>query len=435
MFTITNCLFSNNTSGGNILEITSNRLYMSNINLISNKIKCIEYSIIQITALVLYYEQNLNIYNVNFINNTGTGLKLKEVKVHFNNITFYNNTGVYGGGMSLYRTHIYLTGPLIFNRNTALFGGAIYIATAEIQFLPYITDCATFEQIIFSSNFASTLGADIFIEDGFSVTDVIYFTFPCTFNDYVLTHVTGDHIISGPYNITINPQSNSTITLFPGQKLTYSAKVTDYFGNLTSCLVNIILECGNNFCEHVQLAGDEQSLLTTSNFTTNLYLTSNVEHHDYSIKLRFLCLDTNAEVYANVNLTTCPLGYVFQTSQKSQPIQGTCECASDDVQCDFVLGVACIRHGFWLGNINPDDVLRTLSITQLHDIVRLTYHLVLSVDYLRLITSFQLLKMNNVMDYMVDYCVEVVEKMLCLVLKLLIVFHHQIANHGNLILL
>ena len=115
MSTITNCLFSNNTSGGNILEITSNRLYMSNINLISNKIKWIEYSIIRITALLLYYEQNLNICNVNFINNTGTGLKLKEVKVYFNNITFYNNTGVYGGGMSLYRTRIYLTGPLKYS--------------------------------------------------------------------------------------------------------------------------------------------------------------------------------------------------------------------------------------------------------------------------------------------------------------------------------
>ena len=34
--------------------------------------------------------------------------------------------------MSLYNTHIYLTGPLIFETNTALFGGAIYIATAEI---------------------------------------------------------------------------------------------------------------------------------------------------------------------------------------------------------------------------------------------------------------------------------------------------------------
>ena len=41
---------------------------------------------------------------------------------------------------------------------------------------------------------------------------------------------------------------------FPGQKLTYSAKVTDYFGNLTSCLVDINLECRNyNFCEHVQI--------------------------------------------------------------------------------------------------------------------------------------------------------------------------------------
>ena len=240
MLTITNCLFSNNTSGGNILEITSNGLHMSNIHLISNKIKWIEYSIIQTTAII-FHPHERNLCN----NNTGTGLKLKDVTVSFNNIRFYNNTGVYGGGMSLYHTIIYLTGPLIFERNTALFGGAIYITTAEIFHYP---QCTTFEQITFSSNFASTLGADVFIEDGFSVTPTTYFTFPC-FN--VPNHVRGDHIISGPYNITINPQSNSTITLFPGQKLTYSAKVTDYFGNLTSCLVIIILECGNNFCEHV----------------------------------------------------------------------------------------------------------------------------------------------------------------------------------------
>ena len=152
---------------------------------------------------------------------------------------------------------------------------------------------------------------------GVSVCPTIYFTFPCI--NVISNDVSGDHIISGPYNITNDPQSNSTITLFPGQKLTYSATVTDYFGNLTSCLVNIILVCGNSFCEHVQLTGDAQSLLSTSNFTTNLYLTSNVEHHDYySIKLWFLCVDINAEVYANVNLTTCPLGYVFQTPQKSK---------------------------------------------------------------------------------------------------------------------
>ena len=362
MFTITNCLFSNNTSGGNIVEITSNRLYMSNINFTSNKIKWIEYSILKITAALPHYKPNLNIGNINFINNTGTGLKLKEVTVYFNNITFYNNTGVYGGGMSLYDAHIYFTGPLIFERNTALFGGAIYIATAEI--LEHNYHCTTVEQIAFSSNFAGTLGADVFIEDGLTVRDIIYSGFPCI-NDTIPNNIRGDHIISGPYNITINPQSNSTITLFPGQRLTYSANVTDYFGNLTSCSVNINLECVNNFCENVQLTGDAQSLLLTSIFTTNLYLTSNVEHYDYSIKLRFLCLDSNAEVYANVNLTTCPLGYVFQTPQNSQPIQGTCKCvdiASDDVQCDFVLGVACIRHGYWLGKYNSDNALEDTLI-------------------------------------------------------------------------
>ena len=68
---------------------------------------------------------------------------------------------------------------------------------------------------------------------------VIQFTLPFRVQ-LVPNHVRGDHIISGPYNITINPCTKA-ITVFPGQKLTYSAKVTDYFGNLTSCLVNINL--------------------------------------------------------------------------------------------------------------------------------------------------------------------------------------------------
>ena len=235
MFTITSCLLSNNTSGGNILEITSNRLYMSNINLASNKLRRIDYSIMRITSILLFFEQynTMNISNITFINNTGTGLKLKEATVYFNNITFYNNTGVYGGGMSLYHTHIYLTGPLIFEKNTALFGGAIYIATTEIIVVTY---CTTFKQITFSSNFAGKFGADVFVEDAFSVTNIIYYSFPCI-NDTISNFVKGDHIICGAYAITINPKQNSTISLFPGQKLTYSANVTDYFGNLTYCLV------------------------------------------------------------------------------------------------------------------------------------------------------------------------------------------------------
>ena len=87
--------------------------------------------------------------------------------MYFNNITFYNNTEVYGGGTSLYHTQIWLAGSLIFERNTALFGKAVYIATAEIF---VYENCTTFEQIIFSSDFANTLGVDVFIENGFSVS-------------------------------------------------------------------------------------------------------------------------------------------------------------------------------------------------------------------------------------------------------------------------
>ena len=28
-----------------------------------------------------------------------------------------------------------------------------------------------------------------------------------------------------------------------------------------------------------------------------------------------------------------------------------------DIQCDFLFGAACIRHGYWFGKMNADDVL------------------------------------------------------------------------------
>ena len=81
MVTVTNCLFSNNTSDGHIFLIAIDRLYMSNVNLISNKIKGIGTSIMLITPVHPNGEQHLNISNINFINNIGTGLKLKDVTI------------------------------------------------------------------------------------------------------------------------------------------------------------------------------------------------------------------------------------------------------------------------------------------------------------------------------------------------------------------
>ena len=69
MITVSNCLFSNNTSAGHVLLIAIDRLYMSNVNLISNKIKRIGTSIIQITQIHTNGKQHLNISNINFINN------------------------------------------------------------------------------------------------------------------------------------------------------------------------------------------------------------------------------------------------------------------------------------------------------------------------------------------------------------------------------
>ena len=58
--------------------------------------------------------------------------------------------------------------------HAALFGEAIYIATSEIYVT--ISYCTTLAQITFYSNFAGTLEADVFIEDGFSVPFMTMYT-------------------------------------------------------------------------------------------------------------------------------------------------------------------------------------------------------------------------------------------------------------------
>ena len=121
------------------------------------------------------------------------------------NITFYNNAGVDGGGMSFYSTQIYLVCPVIFEKNKADFGGAIYIERAAIESYDFGGRYSTtLEQITFSSNFAVTLGDDIFIKDGSVTWFIPSVTFPCI-NKTKTNHVTGDHIISLPYKIDINP--------------------------------------------------------------------------------------------------------------------------------------------------------------------------------------------------------------------------------------
>ena len=80
------------------------RLYMSNVILVTNRIKFMG-NIVRLHPIgqqfnILNYKP-LYMSNVNFINNSGTALMLEDATVHFNNITFYNkNTGDYGGRMS-----------------------------------------------------------------------------------------------------------------------------------------------------------------------------------------------------------------------------------------------------------------------------------------------------------------------------------------------
>ena len=50
--------------------------------------------------------------------------------------------------------------------------------------------------------------------------------------------------------------------------------------------------------------------------------------------------------------------HLTQNLNQSKRHDECVDTASDDVLCDFMLAVACTRHGYWLGNIIADNAIK-----------------------------------------------------------------------------
>ena len=184
----------------------------------------------------------------------------------------------------------------------------------------------------------------------------------CSFNDI---HTTD---ISSPASNMKRKEENA-LSLIRGQNIYISVSVTDYYGSPSSCTADIYLMCDNSLyiCshKHIRLDGPEHVVLAQkevqayTEVDTKLSVSAPLMLGDTKVDILLMCQNTGFSI--ELNITTCPLGFVYNSSEN------ICKCANTPtnqhgtVICSEKLGVACITQGYWYGPLIIDNTTMYVS--------------------------------------------------------------------------
>ena len=107
--------------------------------------------------------------------------------------------------------------------------------------------------------------------------------------------------------------------------------------------------------KHIRLNGPEHVVLAQkivqayTEVDTKLSISAPLVLGDTKVDLLLTCQNTGLSI--ELNITTCPLGFVYNSSEN------ICKCANittnhGTVICSEKLGVACITQGYWYGPLD-----------------------------------------------------------------------------------
>ena len=160
-------------------------------------------------------------------------------------------------------------------------------------------------------------------------------------------------------------------SLIPGQNIYINVSVTDFFGLPSSCTADVYIMCDSwlficirkqvrlNGPDHVILAQNELGAYTEVD--TKLSVSAPQVLGDTDVHMLFMCRnDVQTGITINLNISTCPLGFVYNTSE------GVCKCANittnhGTVICSENLGIACITQGYWYGPFDYGNTTTYIS--------------------------------------------------------------------------
>ena len=282
---------------------------------------------------------NIIFSNVSISNCSNTGLELSNSKLTINgSLTVLNNSGVNGGGMSLYGNsvlEIYPNSKLIFIGNHAINkGGGIYREIMDEDICDIIPN-RTNVSFYFTNNTA-VIGDDIY---GIEFASVY-----CSIDMSIFkTHI---KYLAPPNNFcfcTSNSISNCTQTMprlckFPGQNIYFNVIITDYNGNITTGLIMRYLN--DTYIDTIQIGPKCTEIFYTVkvnssavNYTLNIYLLISF----YIIKLTI-----------TFSILPCPIGFTYTN--------GICICSSsiaaENVTCNIDTLQISHKGQLWIGPYN-----------------------------------------------------------------------------------
>ena len=299
-----------------------------------------------ITYCVMYCDgMNVTLVDTQFLNNSASGFCSQNSKTSIEgNVVLGFNIAYKGGGIYLGdNTLISLddSSNLTLEGNSAVYGGGLYQTSLSnvnsICFLETQSNTTTY----FTGNSATISGGDI------------YFQSPDSTCQQELTSVSftiGE--MSSSVHVLEIIGNYSSIDLMLGQKLVFDANVTDFFGNASSAFVNIfLLQINGDIFQYspYNLSGFQSFSIINGTNSPDVYISGPNNNSDsYS-----LIISTSQKVpqitkTIPLNILKCGVGFSYKTDT------GTCVCASQsqNMHCDLSTGIACIRKGYWYGQIN-----------------------------------------------------------------------------------
>ena len=368
-----NCTWTNNKAkGSSALSILAprglfSRFHSDVIRLENNtfeKNNATKFFFFSQTACTMHIENvPLRLMNVTVVDNYGTGLCLKSTYATISNTNkFFNNEAYLGGAVYIYHSFFIISDDvdIVFYNNTAVYGGSVYqseLSTSQTQCLFRFQNISnmnsTSAKVTFRNNRAISSGNSIyFLDPSESCLNEIQrqeiHLIPNNTNQ-----LSSEAFMIDFHNPIFYEGNKHVMFVFLGQRIVLNVTILDYFNQTSFAQVNLILVPPGNRRQilidipYVLNAFQKLSIITGVNYP-DLYVKGpkvNVSEGDNVYNLEIVSKHFTQMI--ELILKDCPLGYYYDTSEQS------CLCVSDDkVKCNFYLAQACIKQGYWLGEVD-----------------------------------------------------------------------------------
>lgn len=360
-------------------NVTKNQLISTNVALQSSN----NDSPSIVTALAL----NMTFAGNNMLSkNDGTPFSASRSVINiFDNLTFSNNNGVYGGGLALSSSSfivLHSNSVTSFINNTAfLYGGAIFYSYINTNFYVNYFDCFIYfnnldiydnsidysVRVNFINNIAPSSGATIYgstlngcswnvnktSPEGFTVyrylTERGVFEFNPSINDNTFSTATNRFEVSG----------YDEYTVMPGEELNVNTIPFDYFQQNTSEL--IYAKVDDNVLRGPQQAYFSDTLywFIHTGFTNAPLIVRAMEEpsNETIVPIKFFSVTSGASVPFNVTIRSCYPGFEFQVNSTYK----TCVCSEtlttkyQTLQCDPKKNQFTVPSNLWIGQADSSN--------------------------------------------------------------------------------